>query len=1213
MTTPHHQSANRNDCLVSFLVPAFKPDFLSEALACIETQGVDRAEVIVCDDSPGTDVARIVEDFARVSRFPVQYQRNEVQLGGLMNMQRCFELSVGRYVKFVNDDDRLLDGATARMVAVLEAHPDIRMVTGRRQLIDETGQVLPDILATHSPFAEDAVIHGADLLRFWSRFPLNFVGEPTSVLLRADELRGCWPHISALGNRMINSVNDLALYVNALGAGHLAYLAQPQSCFRTHGGQAQRQGNATVVGDYGRSVFLAQLDVRGVEPLPLYGHVRVRPLDRPDPSWGRFPLVEHFRDVGRITPEALSEFTFESVRATQRAQGNALALGRWLANRVLSPAQETVLADERGHGPEILVCIRDRNPDDFRLGLAVSAFRIARRFAPGLRCLVLTPEPSRYPEAYFRDVGFVEVGEGGEAAALNRIAGERQGSWLMLADSWDEITPQGMMTLSRELAGAPDSCVAVYGDSLVRDGGHIGGGAFRPDFNLDMLISNPGAMARNWLFRSSAVVALSGFDETLGTAFELDLILRVLEAGGFGAIGHVAEPLLISEPGRPVRNPEEERRVLLAHLARRGYDADVEANPALGTYRVRYRHTGAPLVSIIIPTKDQLPLLQTCVESLLEKTRYRNFEILIVDNNSETAEAQAWLEGMAQLPVDYIRVLRYREPFNYSAINNFAAAQARGEYLLLLNNDTGVLRADWLDEMLNHAQRPEVGIVGAKLLFPSGRVQHGGVVLGLRGPAEHAFIDEELQAPGYMNRLQVDQNYTAVTAACLMVRASVYQQVGGLDEQTFGVSYNDIDFCLRVREAGYLTVWTPHALMMHVANASQNTVDKTALEQKQARFAREQDAMYQRWLPLLANDPAYNRNLTLVGRGFEVEQRIDLTWQPLAGGPRPVALCYPADPWGCGHYRIMKPFEAMKATGELEGLLAHERLTLPELARLNPDVVVVQRQLLDEQIEDMRRIKTLAGKAIVYELDDYLPNLPMKSAYRDTMPRDILKSMRRAMRWVDRFVVSTGPLAEALAGIHPDIRVVENRLPVDWWRGLSSRRRRGHKPRVGWAGGMGHTGDLELIADVVRDLAGEVEWVFFGMCPDALKPYVHERHEGVEIQRYPSKLASLDLDLALAPLEDNLFNRCKSNLRLLEYGACGFPVVCSDVEPYRASGLPVTLVRNRYKEWMDAIRDHLSDPDARERQGDRLKQAVLEDWMLEGDAVRAWREAWSTR
>lgn len=189
--------------------------------------------------------------------------------------------------------------------------------------------------------------------------------------------------------------------------------------------------------------------------------------------------------------------------------------------------------------------------------------------------------------------------------------------------------------------------------------------------------------------------------------------------------------------------------------------------------------------------------------------------------------------------------------------------------------------------------------------------------------------------------------------------------------------------------------------------------------------------------------------------------------------------------------------------------------------------------------------------------------------------------------------------------------MVENRLPVDWWGNLNCRREAGDKPRVGWAGGLGHTGDLELIADVVRDLAEEVEWVFLGMCPDAIRPYVHEYHEGVEISRYPEKLASLDLDLALAPLEDNLFNRCKSNLRLLEYGACGYPVVCSDVEPYRRSGLPVTLVRNRYKEWMDAIRELLADAGERQRQGDSLKRRVLDDWMLDGDALRRWCEGWT--
>jgi len=163
---------------------------------------------------------------------------------------------------------------------------------------------------------------------------------------------------------------------------------------------------------------------------------------------------------------------------------------------------------------------------------------------------------------------------------------------------------------------------------------------------------------------------------------------------------------------------------------------------------------------------------------------------------------------------------------------------------------------------------------------------------------------------------------------------------------------------------------------------------------------------------------------------------------------------------------------------------------------------------------------------------------------------------------------------------------------------------------VGWGGGSSHRGDLELIADVVRDLADEVEWVFFGMCPEKLRPYVHEFHNGVPIGQYPAALAALDLDLALAPLEDNLFNACKSNLRLLEYGACGFPVICSDIVCYRGD-LPVTRVRNnRYKEWVDAIRMHTSDLEATAKMGDALREVVHRDWMLTGSNLAAWRDAW---
>ncbi|WWG64875.1 hypothetical protein VRB21_17030 [Pseudomonas poae] len=206
-------------------------------------------------------------------------------------------------------------------------------------------------------------------------------------------------------------------------------------------------------------------------------------------------------------------------------------------------------------------------------------------------------------------------------------------------------------------------------------------------------------------------------------------------------------------------------------------------------------------------------------------------------------------------------------------------------------------------------------------------------------------------------------------------------------------------------------------------------------------------------------------------------------------------------------------------------------------------------------------------------------------------------------------MVSTQPLANALKGYNADIRVMENRLPAQWWSGLRSLRQQGHKPRVGWAGGSSHGADLQVIAEVVRELAGEVDWVFMGMCPPALRPFVHEFHGGVNIDQYPARLAALNLDLALAPLEDNFFNACKSNLRLLEYGACALPVICSDILCYRGD-FPVTRVKNRSRDWIAAIREHLAEPDASAAAGDALHRVILDKWMLREDNLLAWREAW---
>src|SRR5690554_4053881 len=1195
---------------VSFVITAFKATFLRQAIDSVYAQnGVEDFEILLMDDCPDASVSDVVESYKDPR---IRYVKSPAQLGGLVALDRGVRLSRGRYIKFLNDDDVLAENCVVLLQAALD-QKDVALASSRRKLIDENGEELQDRLFNLVPVSEDAQLLGRDVLEFLRVFPINFIGEPSTIMARRAGLIGVYPHLSALNNRLITSVNDLAIYARLLMNGDLAFIHEQLSCFRIHSEQSQRQTNAQKMGENGRKTFLAQVDSLLGGEIKRKGLVRAKPLWGPGADFITVDFRSFYQSASGIDDQSLDEFS-ELERRDQecsRPEG-IVSLDSWYGGRDISAPLAKLLEIQASQQSLCLVLI-DETPEHHSLNISIHAFRVARYYCPSLSCVVLTPDEGFYRKELFQDVSFVQYDSSGQAFALNHsVIGCIDSDWLAIAKVPAELTPGGLAVLLAELGASNQALDAAYGDDLLEYNGKTESGFFRPGVNLDMLLSSPADMSRHWLFRRSTVKALGGFSEEDESAFELDFILRLIEEKGFGCIGRVDEPLFLLHAGTQTFDLASYVPVIHRHLARRGYtEAQVERGLSASSLRVLYRHPEAPLVSIIIPTKDQLHLVQTCVESILEKTAYSHYEILIVDNNSETPQAKAWLKGIEDMALSNLRVLRYPKPFNFSAINNYAVQHAKGDYVVLLNNDTGIIQADWLDAMMNHAQRPEVGIVGAKLLFPNGRVQHAGVVIGMRGAAEHICIDAEANDPGYMNRLVVDQNYSAVTAACMLVRKSVYEHVGGLDEEAFAVSYNDIDYCLKVGQAGFLTVWTPHALVMHVANASQTSVDKTVQEKKVKRFEREQETMFERWLPYMANDPAFNRSLSLRTSGFEVDHRTELNWQPQKVLGLPTVLVHPADQWGCGHYRMMQPLESMKAQGVAGGMIASDWLTVPEMARLDPDVAIYQRQITDEAIASMKQVRRFLKKPVVYELDDYLPNLPLKSAYRKNMPKDILKSLRRSLKHVDRFVVSTHPLAEAFKGIHPDIRVVENRLPLDWWQDLNSLRRQSDKPRVGWAGGIGHAGDLELIEAVVRDLTEEVDWVFFGMCPDALRPFVKEVHEGVDITLYPKKLASMNLDLAIAPLEDNLFNRCKSNLRLLEYGACGFPVVCSDVEPYRMHNLPVTRVKNRYRDWVDAIRMHLSDLDETARQGDELKSVILRDWMLEGENLQQWLRAWT--
>lgn len=1168
---------NQRTPLVSVVMPAYRAQYLDEALDSLLAQTYRPLELVVCDDSTTPDVEARIEAFQARADFRVQYHRNPTRLWETRSAARAISFASGEYVKFLHDDDVLEPQSVASLVTVMELHPDVALVGSRRRLIDEQSQSLPDNQATVFPFPGDVIVEGKALTSFLAEHTVNFIGEPSTVMCRRADLLEFGDGLSMLNGVRITWVADLALYVKLLQRGHLAFLAAPLTRFRV---------SATQFSQIGR-------DRPGIGN---EGHLNFRRMVR-ELGWFREDEDNRVVGIAPLGEERMFE-PFDLVSALQSALAESESrqqINGWIEARVPTVPQRRLIDQRLAEIDPPAFCVVVRwdgiAPDSLRRSL--DSLTAARKSYPSIRGAVLSDQ--EMPFALPADVALLQSSTDGSLVALNDFIQRDTADWLLLLDAGDQLTTSGLLVAGLELAAAP-GFRALYMDAVQHEADGTKGLVLRPDLNLDLLLSFPCSIVRHCLFNRQALLSVGGFDPAYAGALELHALLRLIEEGGFAGIGHVPELLVAGKP--PVLAAHvDERLTLERHLATRGYTDAVITELRPNHYRVQYGHSQQSSVSIVITPGKDLALLQRCVESILESTQDVAFELLLLDHGQCSLEVSEWLAALSSMGESQLRVVS-SESSREAAINQ-AAGAARGDFLLLLADNVAVLEADWLAGLLNHALRPEVGVVGASLVSAEGKQRHAGLLLGLRGPAGRSFYGRNLDSPGYMHRLLVDQNYSAVSHECLMISRELFTELGGFDEGELGRAWADVDLCLKAREAGYLTVWTPHVRLL----------------QDDARWLpstpEQDDLMYARWLGVLARDPAYNPGFSLQRLGGFKLSDVRLSWRPMGSWkPVPRILVHPADLYGCGHYRVIYPFQALEENGKAEGAVSEGLMHPADLERYEPDAVILQRQIGEERLEAMRRLKAFSRAFKVYELDDFLPNLPAKSAHREHMPKDIVRSLKRGMSYVDRFVVTTDMLAEAFHGYHPDIRVVPNRLPIGEWGSLKAVRRNGERLRVGWAGGASHTGDLEMIADVVRELSGEVDWVFLGMCPELLQPYVKEWHQGVSIERYAGKLASLDLDLAIAPLEDNAFNRCKSNLKVLEYGACGFPVVCSNIAPYQGE-MPVTRVKNRYADWVDAIRGHVAEREATARLGDELRVAVRRDWLLTGHALDQWRDAWT--
>ena len=459
----------------------------------------------------------------------------------------------------------------------------------------------------------------------------------------------------------------------------------------------------------------------------------------------------------------------------------------------------------------------------------------------------------------------VVIGEQGIAANTNTALAMSKGDFIGLLDHDDLLAPNALFEVVK-MINSDNNVDVIYTDEdkVTTDLTEHFQPHFKPDLNIDLLRSN-NYICHFFVVRRKLADSIGGFRKEFDGAQDYDFIFRCVEEAK--KVAHVPQVLYhwrthkestADNPASKMYAFEAGKRAIEAHLKRQGQEAYVTHTKDFGFYKVTYPVKDEPLVSIIIPNKDQAELLRQCIYSIYKLSTYTNFEILIVENNSVKAETFTYYKEIEKK--DNVSILKWEQDFNYAAINNFAVKKATGDYILFLNNDVKVISPEWIEEMLGNCQRSEVGIVGARLYFPDDTIQHAGIILGIGGIAGHAFLGMKKSRTGYLHKAAIQQDLSAVTAACMMMKKSVFEEVGGFEEK-LTVAFNDVDLCLRTVKAGYLVVYNPAVEMYHYESKSRGAEDS---EEKARRFQTEIEYMRTNWIELLKKgDPYYNRNLTL--------------------------------------------------------------------------------------------------------------------------------------------------------------------------------------------------------------------------------------------------------------------------------------------------------------------------------------------------------------
>lgn len=784
------------------------------------------------------------------------------------------------------------------------------------------------------------------------------------------------------------------------------------------------------------------------------------------------------------------------------------------------------------------------------------------------------------------------------STTINAIVDAGSSSWIIELPAGAKPDPLFLWHIAVEGCRSPDISALFVDDDCSDEFGERHNPRFKPGTNPTAL--KAADLAGPLCIRKSVWQAIGGAPAEHGSPW-FEQLLRIADLSGWKAIKHISDILLTYPIALPT-DPEACLRALISLHDEKRFP--IEIVPTTETsWNIQPLTETLPPVTIAILSIGQLDLLTRCIGSLVENTNYPHVELLItLTDTCNDPDLNDWLTKQQEegLP---IRLIKTSDSATRAERCNKAIQSARHDLVLLMEDEVVIIQPSWLEELVKTISETGVVAVSPRMVAPgSDAIFHAGVTLGLKGIAGTQTDNQtRLGDHGYLDALSIARDVQALPQGCFLIDKPSYLQVGGMETGIFGTHMAEIDLSLKLIQKQQRIIFQPLASIAY----SGPTFAPTGMEQvERANFianrARAETAMLEKWGISCLSDPYWNKNLSLTKGRPIPDVECHAQWQYLpTEGPKFLARTLPN---GQGVFRITAALRALRKAGKASECVwdqeASREPSVAEIARQSPTVLIVQHYIQEPQLKTLDDCFRLRNRPfMIFTADDLLTNLPDGNPMRKNLPTNSRSCLKYALDRCDRLVVSTDYLADCYSKLIKDIQVVPNWLEQETWLPLTSHKRTSERPRIGWAGGTTHQSDLILLKEVIEQTRDEADWVFFGMCPSEIRPLVAEFHPLASFAEYPARLAALNLDIAVAPLQDHPFNHGKSNLRLLEYGVLGIPVVCSDMTPYRNS--PACCVPNSASAWIEALRTRIHDADARETEGLALKRWVRKHYLLE--------------